>query len=70
MSSAPPPSSLPPVIHGARVVTAGKFLQLADGTPHFVRGVSYGPFKPNSRGEPFPEDAQLATDLRHMAALG
>ncbi len=70
MSSSPPPPSSPPVIPGSRVVTAGKFLQLADGTPHFVRGVSYGPFKPNSRGEPFPEDAQLAADLRHIAALG
>ncbi|MDB6005910.1 MAG: glycosyl transferase family 2, partial [Prosthecobacter sp.] len=70
MSSAPPPPSPPPVIHAARVVTAGKFLQLADGAAHFVRGVSYGPFKPNSRGEPFPEDEQLATDLRHMVTLG
>jgi GT2 family glycosyltransferase len=52
------------------VVVAGKFLQLADGTPHFVRGVSYGPFKPNARGEPFPEDDRLAADLRHIAALG
>jgi glycosyltransferase involved in cell wall biosynthesis len=70
MSSAPPPPSPPPVIPGPRVVTGGKFLQLADGTAHFVRGVSYGPFKPNSRGEPFPEDERLAADLRHIAALG
>ncbi len=54
----------------ARVVTAGKFLQLADGTPFFMRGVSYGPFKPNSRDEPFPEDPRLAEDLRHIASLG
>ncbi|MCF7787927.1 MAG: glycosyltransferase [Prosthecobacter sp.] len=70
MTSATPPATLPPVNHGPRVVAAGKFLQLADGTPHFVRGVSYGPFKPNSRGEPFPEDDRLAADLLHIAALG
>lgn len=60
----------PPVIPTARVVTAGKFLQLADGAPFFMRGVSYGPFKPNSRGEPFPDDARLTDDLRRIAALG
>ncbi|MDZ4402000.1 glycosyltransferase [Prosthecobacter sp.] len=70
MNPAPPSSSPPPVLHGQRVVTAGKFLQLADGTPHFMRGVSYGPFRPNSRGEPFPEDEPLAADLRHIASLG
>ena len=70
MSFATPPAPSPPVSHGQRVVVAGKFLQLADGTPHFVRGVSYGPFKPNSRGEPFPEDDRLAADLRHITALG
>jgi GT2 family glycosyltransferase len=52
------------------VVTAGKFLQLAGGEPFFMRGVSYGPFKPNSRSEPFPEDERLASDLRHIASLG
>ncbi len=70
MNPAPPSSTPPPVIHGSRVVTAGKFLQLADGTPHFMRGISYGPFKPNSRGEPFPEDERLAADLRHITSLG
>lgn len=70
MPSTPPHTPSPPVKHGLRVVTAGKFLQLSDGTPHFMRGVSYGPFKPNSRGEPFPEDARMAADLRHILGLG
>ncbi|WP_397384623.1 glycosyltransferase [Prosthecobacter sp.] len=70
MTSDTPSAPLAPVSHGQRVVAAGKFLQLADGTAHFMRGVTYGPFKPNSRGEPFPEDSQLAADLRHIAALG
>ena len=70
MSSAPPSPNTSPVIHGTRVQRAGKFLQLANGTPSFMRGVSYGPFKPNARGEPFPEDERLASDLRHIASLG
>ncbi|WP_395741524.1 glycosyltransferase [Prosthecobacter sp.] len=71
MTSATPPASPPPVNHhGLRVVAAGKFLQLADGSAHFMRGVSYGPFKPNARGEPFPEDERLKADLKHMAELG
>ena len=37
-----------------RIVAAGKYLQQAGGRAFFMRGVSYGPFKPNSRGEPFP----------------
>lgn len=65
-----PPSEPAPPAPGPRVETAGKFLQLADGRPFFLRGVSYGPFKPNTRGEPFPEDAQLAADLRHIVSLG
>lgn len=35
-----------------------------------MRGVSYGPFRPNSRNEPLPEDERLAADLRHIASLG
>jgi GT2 family glycosyltransferase/exo-beta-1,3-glucanase (GH17 family) len=53
-----------------RIVAAGKFLRLADGGSFFLRGVSYGPFRPNPRGEPFPEDERLAADLRHIIALG
>ncbi len=70
MTSAPPSSNHALVIHGTRVMTAGKFLKLADGTPFFMRGISYGPFKPNSRAEPFPEDEPLAADLRHIVSLG
>lgn len=64
------PTLAPSSRNGQRVVTAGKFLQLADGAPFFMRGISYGPFKPNSRDEPFPEDARLVADLRHIASLG
>jgi hypothetical protein len=70
MSAAPPSAHTTTANLAARVVTAGKFLQLAGGAPFFMRGVSYGPFKPNSRGEPFPEDDRLASDLRHIASIG
>ncbi|MFO1484397.1 MAG: glycosyltransferase [Verrucomicrobiaceae bacterium] len=70
MSPALPPSEPTSVIHGARVVVAGKYLQHDGGAPFFMRGVSYGPFRPNSRNEPFPEDGQLGADLRHISALG
>jgi glycosyltransferase involved in cell wall biosynthesis len=70
MSSVPPLSPTKPASSGLRVVATGKYLQLADGTPFFMRGVSYGPFQPNSRGEPFPEDERQVADLRHIVALG
>ncbi|MEZ5386249.1 MAG: glycosyltransferase [Prosthecobacter sp.] len=53
-----------------RIAVAGKYLEESGGQSFFMRGISYGPFKPNSRGEAFPEDARLATDLRHIASLG
>lgn len=34
------------------------------------RGVTYGPFPPNGRGEPFPEPETAAADFRLMAAAG
>lgn len=70
MSSAATPTIQSSIDCERRVVTAGKFLQLSDGAPFFLRAVSYGPFKPNARREPFPEDARLSSDLRHIAALG
>jgi len=51
------------------VVTAGKFFRLG-GEEMTLRGISYGPFRPNSRGESFPEDNQLAADLSHIRQLG
>ena len=35
-----------------------------------LRGVSYGPFQPNSRGEHFPEDDGLGRDFAHIKRLG
>jgi hypothetical protein len=55
----------------AAMVSAGKFFRLgAEGAKVSLRGISYGPFRPNSRGEGFPEDAQLATDLAQIRQMG
>jgi glycosyltransferase involved in cell wall biosynthesis len=52
-----------------RVTVRGKYLY--DGAQKFfARGVSYGPFSPNSRGERYPEPAQAATDFALMRDLG
>lgn len=62
MSSSP---TAPP----AAVTTAGKWLR-AGGNRWSLRGVSYGPFRPNRRGEPFPDDSRLAEDFARIRRLG
>ena len=53
----------------SRLVTRGKYF--FDGAQKFyVRGVSYGPFAPNSRGERYPETERVAADFALMRALG
>ncbi len=52
-----------------RLTVRGKYLY--DGErKFFARGVSYGPFTPNSRGERYPEPARTDTDFALMRALG
>jgi len=53
----------PPILSG------GKWLRTAEAKWQ-MRGIAYGPFKPNSRGEAFPEDVALIADLRHIRELG
>jgi cellulose synthase/poly-beta-1,6-N-acetylglucosamine synthase-like glycosyltransferase len=53
----------------ARLVPHGKYL--FDGAQKFyIRGVSYGPFAPNSRGERYPEPERAAADFALMKRLG
>ncbi|MDO8434063.1 MAG: glycosyltransferase [Candidatus Binatus sp.] len=53
----------------SRLSTRGKYL--FDGAQKFyVRGVSYGPFAPNSRGERYPEAERVAADFALMRTLG
>jgi GT2 family glycosyltransferase len=48
---------------------AGKFLEVA-GEKLWVRGVTYGTFRPNSEGMLFPERDVVARDLAAMAVRG
>ncbi len=52
-----------------RLSGRGKYIY-QDGQKFFVRGVSYGPFAPNSRGEPYPEPDRVAADFALMGKLG
>jgi O-antigen biosynthesis protein len=52
-----------------RLSVQGKFIY-KDGQKFFARGVSYGPFAPNSRGEPYPEPNRVAADFALMRELG
>lgn len=52
-----------------RLVVRGKYIW--DGTDKFfARGVSYGPFAPNSRGERYPEPERAAADFALIRELG
>lgn len=52
-----------------RLSARGKYIY-QDGQKFFARGVSYGPFAPNSRGEPYPEPDRVAADFAMMGELG
>ena len=53
----------------ARLRVSSKYI--FEGTrKFFARGVSYGPFRPNSRGERYPEREQVAADFSLMRELG
>lgn len=54
---------------GEKVQLDGKFFRRG-GERFFLNGISYGPFAPNSRGEPFPDSGQLAVDFNHIRSLG
>src|SRR5690242_15201317 len=53
----------------ARLSARGKFI-FENDRKFFARGVSYGPFAPNSRGERFPEQETALRDLDLMRELG
>ena len=51
------------------MVTDGKFFRLG-GQQFYVRGVTYGPFPPNSYGEPFPSPEPAVRDFAQLRDLG
>ena len=52
-----------------RLVARGKFL-FDEDRKFYARGVSYGPFPENSRGERYPEPERVAADFALMNQLG
>ena len=48
---------------------SGKFFRLGEAK-FYLKGVTYGPFRPNNAGKPFPERAQTARDFELIRALG
>ncbi|MBV8772527.1 MAG: glycosyltransferase, partial [Deltaproteobacteria bacterium] len=52
-----------------RLSIRGKYIYQG-GHKFFARGVSYGPFAPNSRGDSYPEPARVARDFALMGELG
>ncbi len=64
-----PSEAAPKPVHGLRWRVHGRYL--ARGSEKVVpRGVTYGPFPANARGEPFPEPGVAAADFRLMREAG
>src|SRR5262245_27425145 len=61
-----PPMALP---SRERPRAGGKFL-FAGGEKLYLRGVTYGTFRPNADGDEFPEPAVVERDFQLMAAHG
>src|SRR4051812_43487419 len=53
----------------ARTVARGKFLWRG-GRKLYVRGVTYGTFRPRGDGEDYPAPDRVAADFADMAAAG
>lgn len=52
-----------------RVWRDGKFFRLGE-EKFYVKGVTYGPFKPDADGLPLPDRAQIRRDFERMLELG
>src|SRR5262245_34414602 len=52
-----------------RVRVDGKFFRVGS-QKMWVKGLTYGPFRANSKGDPLPEPEQVARDLAQMRELG
>ncbi|MBM3501702.1 MAG: glycosyltransferase, partial [Armatimonadetes bacterium] len=58
-----------PISTGQRARVDGKFLALGEQRLR-LQGVTYGPFRPNGRGEPFPMPGRVAQDFAQMRQSG
>src|SRR5882724_38965 len=53
-----------------RLRVRGKFLLDGEGKKLYVRGVTYGTFRPDSQGVEFPPAERIDLDFERMAAAG
>jgi glycosyltransferase involved in cell wall biosynthesis len=66
----PPALDIPAAIPlQLRPRTSGRFL-IVSGQRFWVKGVTYGTFRPNAAGEPYPERAQVREDFALMRETG
>jgi GT2 family glycosyltransferase len=63
-----PPKTVP-VVDGVRVHVAGKFLYVGNDK-FYIRGVTYGPFRPNEQGCEYHNPVIVERDFALMAANG
>src|SRR3954453_10906427 len=59
----------PPQTTVIRPVVQGKFLFVGD-QKYWVKGVTYGTFRPDAHGVPFPDRSQIDRDFNQMARAG
>lgn len=59
----------PHLVEGQRVVVRGKFLYLA-GVKFDVKGVTYGPFRPDADGCEYGDPARVESDFAGIVATG
>ncbi|HWP58449.1 MAG TPA: glycosyltransferase [Candidatus Acidoferrales bacterium] len=58
-----------PLTGSDKITLKGRFF-FKQEEKFFIKGVTYGPFSPSSRGGPFPEPAVVEADLALMVELG
>ncbi len=61
----PPPA----ILGGGRPAVRGKFLYV-DGEKFYMRGVTYGPFRPDNTGSEYKSELEVTQDFAAMAASG
>ncbi|MEO6434788.1 MAG: hypothetical protein ABIP55_03365, partial [Tepidisphaeraceae bacterium] len=60
---------IPAAAPASRVRVSGKFFQL-NGRKWYLKGLTYGPFAPNSEGLFLPERDRLRSDFVQIRELG
>src|SRR5215467_8115253 len=63
------PPMPPPAARAEPIRVYGKFF-FAGAKKHFIKGVTYGPFRCGSHAAPFPEREAVDADFAEMAKAG